>query len=543
MTAVTPDSTIRLLKCPIKLDDRNQLTFASTTAQLAYFQSLPYLTDANMTYIRKDGVIRVGTNSSSVDYEDLLQYNYVMYQNTHYDSKWFYAYITDVKYINDGCTELSIETDVFQTWSFDATFKQSFIEREHVNDDTIGKHTIPELLEKGEYLPSDSSFFIYNNNLSGMNWVPCVGVSENVFTTNYIKIYNNTYSGLQYIALEGSDDIANFMNYYASLGKISEIYTLFIIPIAFISDNVETFTWSSKTVTYGGSSHTIYYKEVPSSYSEFELGYMQLARPTQLGVGSNKYTPKNNKLFTSEYMYMLVDNMCGSVAKYDYEYFANTSQCTFHCKGAINSGCSIKLYPTNYKNVTYNYSEGMTCAKLPVCSWISDVYTNWLTSHAVDIPLNIANNLFSTVTGGMKAAATGDVSGITNGMTAIGNTISEIYQHSLAPLQAQGNTNVGDVMYAIGAITPTIYKMTIKKEYAEIIDNYLSMYGYKVNRTGIPHIHVRSKWDYCKTIDIHITGNIPEKDMAKLRDLFNKGCTFWHDSSHFMDYSQTNSIL
>ena len=129
MTAVTPDSTIRLLKCPIKLDDRNQLTFSSTAEQLTYFQSLPYLTDANMTYIRKDGVIRVGTNSSSVDYEDLLQYNYVMYQNTHYDSKWFYAYITDVKYINDGCTELSIETDVFQTWSFDATFKQSFIER------------------------------------------------------------------------------------------------------------------------------------------------------------------------------------------------------------------------------------------------------------------------------------------------------------------------------------------------------------------------------------------------------------------------------
>ena len=201
------------------------------------------------------------------------------------------------------------------------------------------------------------------------------------------------------------------------------------------------------------------------------------------------------------------------------------------------------MYPSNYKNVASNYSEGMTCAKIPVCSWISDVYTNWLTSHAVDIPLNLANNMFSMVVGGAKAAATGDVSGITNGMSAIGNTISEIYQHSLAPLQAQGNTNVGDVMYAIGAITPHFYKMTIKKEYAEIIDNFLSMYGYKVNRTGIPHTHVRQYWDYCKTIDIHIAGDIPEKDMQKLKDLFNNGCTFWHDTSHFMDYSQTNSII
>ena len=31
MTAVTPDSTIRLLKCPIKLDDHNQITFASVS--------------------------------------------------------------------------------------------------------------------------------------------------------------------------------------------------------------------------------------------------------------------------------------------------------------------------------------------------------------------------------------------------------------------------------------------------------------------------------------------------------------------------------
>lgn len=539
---VTPDSTIRLLKCPIRLDDHNQITFNSVASQTAYFQSLPFLQDTNLTYIRKDGVIRCGT-SENVTFEDLLLYNYVMYKNTHYDSKWFYAFITDIRYINDGCTEITIETDVYQTWSFDASFNQSFIEREHVNDDTIGKHTVPELLEKGEYLPSDSSFFIYNNNLSGMNWIPCVGVSENVFTTNYIKVYNNTYSGLQYIALEDSEDIANFMNYYSGLGKISEIYTLFIIPMAFITDDISTFTWNSKTVNIGGTNKTIYYKEVPSSYSEFELGSMQFTRPTQLGVGSNKYTPKNNKLLTSEYMYILVDNMCGSVAKYDYEYFSNPSSCTFQCKGAINSGCSIKMYPSNYKNVASNYSEGMTCAKIPVCSWISDVYTNWLTSHAVDIPLNLANNMFSMVVGGAKAAATGDVSGITNGMSAIGNTISEIYQHSLAPLQAQGNTNVGDVMYAIGAITPHFYKMTIKKEYAEIIDNFLSMYGYKVNRTGIPHIHARRYWDYCKTIDIHIAGDIPEKDMQKLKDLFNNGCTFWHDTSHFMDYSQTNSII
>ena len=42
-----------------------------------------------------------------------------------------------MRYINDGMTEIAIQTDAFQTWQFDITFKQSFVEREmlSVSDD------------------------------------------------------------------------------------------------------------------------------------------------------------------------------------------------------------------------------------------------------------------------------------------------------------------------------------------------------------------------------------------------------------------------
>ena len=49
MTAVTPDSKIRLIKCPLRLDDNNQITFSSTSAQTTYFQSLPYIYENDMT--------------------------------------------------------------------------------------------------------------------------------------------------------------------------------------------------------------------------------------------------------------------------------------------------------------------------------------------------------------------------------------------------------------------------------------------------------------------------------------------------------------
>ena len=42
--------------------------------------------------------------------------NYVMYRNTNYSNKWFYAFVTDVVYIAEDTTGFVLQTDVFQTW-------------------------------------------------------------------------------------------------------------------------------------------------------------------------------------------------------------------------------------------------------------------------------------------------------------------------------------------------------------------------------------------------------------------------------------------
>ena len=536
---VSPQGNIYLCKTKLENDYKNQLTFTNASAQSTYFASTIQKTYSNYTYVKKDNYIQVSDNIDTI-----IECNYLYYVNTGFTTKKYYCFITRMEYINENCTRIYFETDVFQTWQFQIQYTQSFVEREHVNDDTIGLHTVPEMVEKGEYLPADESYFIYNNGTSGMEFVACIGVSENVFTENQIKIYNNTYSGLQYFALEDSNSIAAFLNYYAKEGKVEEIYTLFIIPIAFITDQF-VMEWSTKTFEYKGSTWTVHYKEVPSSYHAFNLGTMEFARPTQLGVGNNKYTPRNNKLFTNEYMYILVDNMVGGVAKYDYEYFTDPSHCVFECKGAINSGCSIKMYPKNYKNVQNNKSEGLTGAKIPVCSWTSDIYTNWLTSHAIDIPMKIANSVLSIGTGAMKTGA-GDIKGagdIVGGLNGIMGQVSEIYQHSLAPYQAQGNTNVGDVMYAMNDITPQFYRMTIKKEYAEIIDKYFDMFGYKINLVKVPNITGRTNWNYVKTIDCNFEGDIPQTDLQIIKRIFNNGITLWHNPSTMLNYSNTNNIV
>lgn len=123
--AITPNSGIRLLKVPLALDNKNQLTFDSEGEQYNYFNSLPKIQIDDCQYQRKDNIIRFPAHIDTI-----IEYNYVMYQNLNYGEKWFYAFITNMNYVNDGLTEISIMTDVFQTWQFDITWKASFVERE-----------------------------------------------------------------------------------------------------------------------------------------------------------------------------------------------------------------------------------------------------------------------------------------------------------------------------------------------------------------------------------------------------------------------------
>lgn len=130
---ISPQTDIRLVKSPLTLNNKHQLTFNNIQAQKSYFLSLPYVEDINASYQRKDNVIRF---NSHID--NIISFNYCMYKNENYSNKWFYAFITGMRYINDNLTEITITTDVFQTWQFDLIYKQSFVEREiiPVADDT-----------------------------------------------------------------------------------------------------------------------------------------------------------------------------------------------------------------------------------------------------------------------------------------------------------------------------------------------------------------------------------------------------------------------
>lgn len=551
---IVPNSDIILLKCPLEIDELNQLTFSNATAQYNYFHDLTKLECTNATYVRKDEVLRFPTDPTLVGttYDDLLEYNYCMYQNTAWSNKWFYAYIKSVTFDNPGMSLIELETDVFQTWQFDITWKRCFVEREHVNNDGLGLNTTHEGLDTGEFVINGiDTFDEYVNDyliVAGVTRLPNE-IYNNILSNSAIptKVYNGTYSGLYYITFKTNDDVTKFMLAMDGQGLAENIYSLFVVPKSIVTVT----SWDNETcscnITIGGWTYSanlsIDYKIVPNSQTESVIKAEQtITRPSAL----NGYAPKNNKLFTGEYNYMLMTNNAGSEMKYNYEdFYDNTAK--FSVVGALTPGCSIRIIPKNYKKFNQSASQdymcnpyGLTLGKFPTCSWTSDSYTNWLTQQSVNIMGDRVSNIANTLT----QIGTGNVTGAgLSLLNGIRDELSLNVRRDYSPVEAKGNVNAGDVNWAMGLNQFVLYKMSVRYEFAKRIDDYFSMFGYKVNDLKIPNITGRTNWNYVKTVGCNIIGNIPQQDIVKIKDMFNNGVTLWHNPSTFLDYSQSNTIV
>lgn len=549
MAVITPNTDVILLKVPLEISDNNQLTFANATAQYNYFYGLPKLAFDKFTYQRKDNTIRVG---ALID--DLYEYNYVMYRNTNHSTKWFYAYITDLQYVSDQVTAISIKTDVWQTYQFDLTYKKVFVEREHVNDDTVGKHTVPEGIELGEYVQNGSvvnSDLLNTSTESNVCYI-CFQVSDYptqvhtgispAFPSDVTgRKVGGVYSGLDYIMVLSASDANSLIACYDADSKSNAIVAIFTVPFGAI--NASNMSIVNRSSDYGNFTTFMFSSD---SSTAINLDTITLTKPTTL----DGYTPKNGKMKTFPFCYFYASNNAGTEVDFHWEDFSSAP--AFTIDGVVSQGMSIKAYPTNYKKGTNldGYTYGISCGKLPICAWNTDYYVNWCTQNAINIPLNLATSVVKStaaIAGGIATGgAYGAIAGVGGGLNllrSVADVVNQHYQASLTPDQAKGNANCGDINMAKTRFGFTFYPMSVKYEYAKICDDYLSMFGYKVNEVKIPNVTGRTNWNYVKTIGCYIKADIPQDDLNEIKSLFDKGITFWHNPSTFMDYSQSNAIV
>ena len=511
---------VQMCQTCLQSNSEHTLYFDRLESQLSYFSQQTYRQFNDCTYIRKDNVLRIPSHL-----DNAISCDYVVYQNTDYSNKWYFAFVKEAKYINDGCTELILETDVIQTYLFDYSVGPCFVEREHVSDDTIGLHTIPENVQLGEFVCDSYS---KDENLKPSEYIVVGSTVGQTPAGTYEECMGTRYSGIfsgPFYFKYKWHDMQTFLQGVVNKKDETAISSLFLAPEFLIPSLTEENRFKGDIQ---GSLVPYWYNVLKS-------------KPTTL----NGYKPKNNKLLTSPYVYLYVSNGNGATAEYNYEFFKESDgsegSCNFKVIGSLTPGCSIRLIPQYYKGVENNEGEGINLGKYPQCNWATDQFTNWLTQNGVNVAGSIVGAGLSIAggiaTGGLALAVGG------SSIISVASTINEVYKAYRQPPQTSGNINCGDVVCSNGDNTFHFYQMSIKKEYAQLIDEFFSMYGYKVNRVKIPNKNHRYYWWYTKTIDANIKGTIPNNDRLKIKELYDKGITFWKYPNYFKEYSYNNAII
>lgn len=554
--AITPHTDVILLKCPLELDEKNQLNFNNAQDQYNYFYNLPknYIGD-DFKYQRKDQLIKV-----DIITDELYQYNYVMYRNSNYSGKWFYAFIDKIEYVNDNCTYIYISTDTYQTWMFDLKYKPCFVEREHVNDDSIGVNTVPESIEYGDYQIVDANYTtMFEGGDSYDDWLVCFAVTK--FPNGITSIAEETstigsvFSSLHFFAVHDMSQARLCIKTYEDdQGVTSDaIVNVYMVPRCCVNINMATSNLADgETPTnIGGSGGNVFAYPIYDSWQSDNTYYIE--QPATLAGG---YSPKNAKLYVYPYSYFYASNKTGEEVEFRWEDFPSVNgRKRVNYKKILVPSTSIsgKVYFTNYKgwsNDTYStrlYNYGLNFSKVPVCAWTTDYYTNWLTQNGVNVASQLTTGVFGGLMGAGLGIATGNPAGVMNGgvstLGAVTSTLGQVQQAKTTPPQAHGDINTGDVIFAYAKNTITFYQMSIRPEMARIVDNYFSMFGYKVNRVKTPNVNGRYNWNYVKTVGCYIEADIPQDDLQQIKNMFDAGITIWHHPETFMDYSQNNPIV
>lgn len=522
--AFEPLTVVKLLKdVPLHVTKYNTFSkklFTNAAAQLAYFNGKPALAADNLTYQRENMFVRF-----PYAYDVCIQYNYMMYNNAVFGNKWFFAFVTRVEYENEACSRVYFQVDPFQTWLFDMNFGTCYVEREHVTDDVPGNYILDEPVALGEYIFNESSAHMFTS------WRIVVGLVPDGVDIFYSgEIVGNIYTGIAFQVFSTAEEVATFLE---GLGtKIDAVVCMYMIPTEFTQGDL--------------------LRPDPPMGLSFKA-------PANTSLGS--YVPKNKKLLTYPYTGLVLQNNEGAGVTLRYEFFGDTNPTFYYTSGSMMY-CKPVCWPNAYARQGKGLENSVSLGPFPQCAWNRNNFEVWQAFQSVRNAytkdrffVNAAANALGSAVGGLTSGAqmgaaigggdqvTTGAGALTGGYASVGSSVissaldyyniqsginEEREIHQMMPNNASGSVGNGNTNIAMDNYGFIVKKMSITPENAKVIDDFFSMYGYKVNRLKVPNTTTRPNWNFVKTKMCYLTGNIPQQYITQIQEMMNRGMTFWH---------------
>lgn len=525
----TPNTNLRLLNVPLESGYSDTLWFPDINTQTNYFLGKTVKTLNDFNFVKKDNTITINGNV-----ETYYNCNYIMYQNANFSNKWFYAFINRVEWASNSSTRLYCSTDCIQTWFFDITYYQSFVERQHAGTDNPGDNIIPE--------PFNAPMVKFNTSTSSV-----VDLEP-----NQINIYATCMP-------DGSSMSGEKVNgIYSGAGRIGSA----------IDPNTAS-NILQQYVNNGLASAVSKVQQVPSALADGTIARGYAKRPSSL----DGYTPVNKKMLTGLFLRDTV-NAYGQQIKLDPE-LVDGNDVSVRMSVGMSTG-DIAVTVANYGSALSG--EQTIVAHIPESTWAYNQYKNEYNLHsasnailverlnqqrriestaslgdAISTGAGVASGIVGAIVtgniaGGAQSSANvvniarrlGTVQQYAGGFDAITQALQVMQESYNAP--AVGNVASGSP-FVTGGYTSFVYGyMTPPYQLAYLYDRYLTVYGYQQNNYFVPNLHVRKTWTYVKVHDLRASGAFPDEDFDEIRGAFKRGIFFWDYSKTFGDFGQDNTL-
>jgi hypothetical protein len=529
-----PSTEIRIGTVPWNPNYKHVRWYPNLNAQMTGIASFmdARRTISTYTYQRLESAIDVAGNP-----EQYYNYNYVMFQNENFGTKWFYAFITRAEYKTANTTRLHLELDYVQTYMFDYDLKPCFVEREHVNDDSIGAHVKDEGIDPGELKCVYSA--IDNEDMDCYMVVASAvePLKDGTYVNNGGDQYMGVTSGTSLSVFLTVDQFKSFMQALSDNGQQDAVSQVYMCPRAAIPNIV------AKSNGWGywvdASSPT------PSDEKNYNLGFTTL----------DGYSPKNNKMYCFPFEYAEVTNFTGASQQLRLEFFGTPGVVSLQRTGGCDANSRLAYIPTNYNGVNRFVEGAVYLDKYPTCNWVYQAFANMLGASEVNTPWGSFNSLSQSpyvnsfidstqniIGSALNMDIPGMLNSAINGAQDLTNTFANFSKASKTPNTQRGGTNSTTALVNFGTYTIGVRKYTCRAEIARQIDDFLSVYGYNVSVVKTPNITGRASWNYVKTVAANMSGSVPAGYLAMFNRLLDSGVTFWH-TDDVGNYSLSNAII
>lgn len=546
MGYIAPNSDVWICR-GVPLDSRSKYTYrpSSKNAQFEAFSAYSVYTLTAQSYIRhSNNSIRV-----AIAPDLLLTCNYMMFRNTSFGNKIFYAFITDVEYVNNETSLITYSIDNIQTYFFDVSFNASYIEREHSITDNIGDSITPEpvitsgqeVISKYQSLAEGLTAGVFTVIVTSHNLLNPV-VTDYVFQTATQGNFSGACLAGEYnvcnVVPSSLQDFFNVVNNYIRVAGENGILGMYLIPrMAYTDDGWDTnHPWLAPNVGINNIP-TVYTQTVPKPAVTDTLG---------------GYLPKNNKMYTYPFCFFRLNNSLGTSKDYRYEFFT-TDNAVFRLSSCgVTPDQAVYCTPNNYRGFLLDWDNSLIYDTYPATSFITSEYNDYIGNNSNRLLAGQLARIVSAVSTFATAPAnpTGAITSLT------GNVMSGMSEYAtLKDLQAQTSTIGGtasgyfNLLFAQNFFIG--YRVTVNATVAKQYDDFFTMYGYTVNALKVPQFaqsQRRKSYNYCKTRNACIrslganTLGIPDTALKDIQSALDGGLCLWETLANVGNFSVDNVL-